>query len=90
MMYHKGVLFGDVATAEKIMTAKTPMTQKALGREVKGFDEKWWNEHRDRIVENGNWHKFVHPAKESDLKRLLLQTGERELVEVREDDQTYS
>ncbi|MCJ1466367.1 hypothetical protein MMC07_004986 [Pseudocyphellaria aurata] len=81
MMYHKGVLFGDVATAEKILAAKTPMKQKALGREVKGFDVQRWNEHRERIVENGNWHKFVHPTGESHLKRWLLQTGARELVE---------
>lgn len=84
MMYHKGILFGDVETAEKIMLAKTPKEQKALGREVKGFDEKMWNRHREKIVEEGNWHKFCHPAEESNLKKSLLETEGRELVEVRE------
>lgn len=86
MMYHKGILFGDVETAEKIMAATTPKKQKALGREVKGFDEKLWNQHRERIVEEGNWHKFCHPAEESNLKKALLETGERKLVEVRAHD----
>lgn len=84
MMYHKGLLFRDIETAEKIMIAKTPKKQKALGREVKGFNEKLWNQHREKIVEEGNWHKFCHPVVESNLKKSLLETGERELVEVRE------
>ena len=82
MMYHKGILFGDIDTAEKIMKAKNPKKQKALGREVKGFDERMWKQHREKIVEEGNWHKFCHPTEESNLKRLLMETGERELVEV--------
>lgn len=90
MMYHKGILFGDIATAEKIMEAKTAGKQKALGREVKGFDEKLWNQHREKIVEEGNWHKFCHPVEESNLKVLLLKTGERELVEVRGHDRGLS
>lgn len=82
MMYHKGILFGDTETAEEIMVADTPKKQKALGRKVKGFDDKTWNEHRERIVEEGNWHKFCTPTGQSELKKLLLDTGERELVEV--------
>lgn len=83
MMYHKGILFCDIEMAEKIMVAKIPKKQKALGRKVKGFDEKVWKQHREKIVEEANWHKFCHPVEESNLKELLLETGERELVEVR-------
>lgn len=84
MMYHKRILFGNVETAEKIMLSKTPKKQKAPGREVKGFDEKMCNRHREKIVEEGNWNKFCHPAEESDLKKSLLETEGRELVKVRE------
>ena len=83
MMYQKAILFGDTETAEKIMAAKTPKKQKALGRQVKGFDEDVWKNNRERIVEEANWHKFCDSAKKSDLKQLLLDTEKRELVEVR-------
>lgn len=83
MMYQKAILFGDTEVAEKIMAAKTPKKQKALGRQVKGFDEEVWKDNRERIVEEANWHKFSHPARKSDLKKRLLETEKRELVEVR-------
>lgn len=83
MMYQKAVLFGDMGTAGKIMAAKTPKQQKALGRQVEGFDEETWKENRERILEEANWHKFCHPIKELGLKKLLLETEKRELVEVR-------
>lgn len=82
MMYHKAILFGDIETAEKIMIATNPKKQKALGREVKGFNEELWNQHREKIVEEGNLHKFCHPVEESILKKSLLETGDRKLVEV--------
>ena len=36
MMYHKALLFGDSATAARILSAETPGEAKALGREA-GF-----------------------------------------------------
>lgn len=39
-MYH----FGDIETAERILLAETPKEAKTLGREVRNFDEKSWNE----------------------------------------------
>jgi len=81
MMYHKATLFNDNGIADKIMLEPDPQKQKALGRKVKGFENKKWKGKRDKIVEDGNWWKFTQ-AKEADLKKLLLNTGERELVEV--------
>ena len=82
MMYHKAILFGDEETADKIMKAETPKEQKALGRKVKGFEGGKWDANKSRIVEDGNWYKFNNQTKEKGLKDQLLETGQRELVEV--------
>lgn len=58
MMYEKAVLFGDNDMAKRILEAKTPLQAKRLGRRVKGFDQETWNQHRERIVHEGNWLKF--------------------------------
>ncbi|KAI4186056.1 MAG: hypothetical protein L6R41_003728 [Letrouitia leprolyta] len=85
MMYHKAILFNDPKTGDQIMLADTPKKQKALGRKVKNFDHKIWNAHREEIVEEGNWYKFCNSKKGIKLSKMLADTGERELVEVRED-----
>ncbi|KAL8728400.1 MAG: hypothetical protein Q9166_005445 [cf. Caloplaca sp. 2 TL-2023] len=81
MMYQKAILFKDTVVADQIMLAITPKEQKALGRKVKNFDGDVWNAHREKIVEEGNWHKFCSSKKGSQWKDMLVQTGERELVE---------
>ena len=83
MMYQKALLFEDKDIAEEILAAEHPKDQKALGRIVKNFDNKKWNANRELIVEEGNWYKFTR-AKQGgeELRRRLLETGDRELVEV--------
>ncbi|KAL8919879.1 MAG: hypothetical protein Q9208_006551 [Pyrenodesmia sp. 3 TL-2023] len=81
MMYHKAILFKDTDTANQIMLAHTPKQQQALGREVKNFDGKSWNAYRERIVEEGNWHKFSNSESGTKLSDMLVETGDRELVE---------
>ena len=85
MMYHKAMVFDDVEIAERIMLEPDPRKQKSLGRKVKKFDNKIWNEHREKVVEEGNWWKFT-AAKggESLMRKRLLDTGDRLLVEVRD------
>lgn len=73
MMYHKALLFKDMETASKILEEKTPGKQKALGREVKNFDQKVWAEHCKGIVYEGNKAKFTQ--NENLLKRLLKTQG---------------
>ncbi|KAI4215237.1 MAG: hypothetical protein LQ351_002134 [Letrouitia transgressa] len=81
MMYHKAMLSHDDKIAEELMLTTSPKKQKALGRKVKGFDNVMWETNRERIVEEGNWNKFANAKDEVGLKQLLLDTGERELVE---------
>jgi ribA/ribD-fused uncharacterized protein len=58
MMAEKARLFGDDNVLEKILTAQTPKEVKALGREIRGFDEELWSPKRFDIVLAGNMAKF--------------------------------
>lgn len=58
MMQQKALLFGDNKIANLIMATKNPREQKALGREVDGFDKNIWNEKARLIVKKGNIAKF--------------------------------
>ncbi|KAK2007979.1 DUF1768-domain-containing protein [Colletotrichum eremochloae] len=78
MMHGKALLFGDADAALVILQADHPRKARALGRQVRGFDEALWASHRERIVREGNLLKFRCAP---ELRRKLLATGERELVE---------
>ena len=78
MMYHKSLVMGDQETAERILAAQTPGEAKALGREVKGFDEAKWMGNCDRIVEEGQYLKF---SQNLDMGMVLRDTGEKLIVE---------
>lgn len=78
MMYRKVLLFGDSEAAQRLLSANNPGEAKAIGREVKGFDQASWDAHRFEIVVSGNLAKFSsNPA----LREFLLNTGNRVLVE---------
>jgi ribA/ribD-fused uncharacterized protein len=82
MMHQKALLFNDQETAAEIMHETSPAKTQALGRKVKNYDKKLWEEHRSRIVEEGSYHKYKHSLVENeDLKAKFLATGDRELVE---------
>ncbi|KAL2270870.1 hypothetical protein VTJ83DRAFT_241 [Remersonia thermophila] len=94
MMYHKALLFSDTAVAQEIMAGgKHPRKVKELGRKVANFDEETWNARREEIVRKGNLLKFTRPANPGDgkwtvaaaggknLRELLLETGDRVIVE---------
>ncbi|WP_117213731.1 NADAR family protein [Allorhizocola rhizosphaerae] len=78
MMWHKAMLFGDNAMAERILAAATPGEAKSLGRRVRDFDHAAWEEHRYGIVVSGSIAKF---GQHDDLGAFLLGTGDRILVE---------
>lgn len=82
MMVGKARLFGDTEIAQRMLETTDPKEHKRLGRLVKNFDDRVWNTERMRIVEEGTWWKFTESNDKEELKRLLLETGERELVEV--------
>lgn len=78
MMAEKARLFGADDIRRQIIASAHPKQAKDLGRQVIGFKNDIWNACRFDIVCEGNRAKFIqHP----DLKRFLLGTGSRILVE---------
>ena len=60
MMYQKAMLMGDSSTASEILaTHNNPKQCKKLGRKVKPFNAKLWNEECRNIVYHGNKLKFT-------------------------------
>ena len=59
MMYHKALVFNDTEIAKEILNSYDPKTIKALGRKVKNFNDEVWNQHREKIVTQGNYLKFT-------------------------------
>lgn len=86
MMHAKALLFSDPSTALSILQASHPRDVKSLGRRVRGFDEGVWVEHRERVVREANLLKF---RQSDDLRRKLLATGDRELVEASPMDRVW-
>lgn len=78
MMYFKAELFDDHDIATKILAATDPGKQKALGRQVKGFEEMIWDDAKCNIIYRINVAKF---SQNKGLRRKLFQTGNLELVE---------
>jgi ribA/ribD-fused uncharacterized protein len=78
MMYGKAMLFGDQEAALAILKATDPGKQKALGREVRGFDEGVWDREKLALVLRINLAKF---GQNKGLRRKLFQTGQAGMVE---------
>jgi ribA/ribD-fused uncharacterized protein len=69
MMYQKAITFNDADTADRILQARHPREHKALGREVKNFNSKKWDEVKYSLVKSGLREKFLQNEK---LKAYLL------------------
>lgn len=78
MMAKKALLFNDQATLAKIMATDSAKEQQALGREVKNFNAKRWDENKYGIVWFANYLKFTQNR---DLAERLLATENRILAE---------
>ncbi len=78
MMAKKAECFRDKEALEQILSAKDPVQMKALGRQVRGFDAKIWDEVKFNVVLNASYLKFSQNAP---LRDFLLSTGSRVLVE---------
>lgn len=78
MMHQKAILFGDLETAELILKEDDPKEHKKFGRLVKNFCPEEWNAVADDVVFNANLAKF---SQNEDLKKLLLDTGDKIIVE---------
>jgi len=78
MMACKAKMFGDEDAFQRIMASQSPAEQKAIGRQVKGFDKDVWEKDAKRIVKEGNVAKFSQNYK---LRMDLFRTKGTTLVE---------
>ncbi len=78
MMFGKAIVFQDFDTADKILTETNPREQKALGRQIKNFDQQYWEKVRLSLVTMVNLHKF---RQNPELAEELISTGQLVLVE---------
>lgn len=78
MMSAKAIIFKDEAALEKILVSSSPKEAKSLGRSVKNYDEKIWQERRYSVVLQNTIAKF---EQNPELKDFLLTTGDRTLIE---------
>lgn len=86
MMHQKAVGFNDFETARKIMKTKSPKEQKALGREVKNFDSKEWDDVKYDVVKRGVYEKF---QQDFYLKEELLKYKGRIFCETSPNDRIW-
>lgn len=86
MMAEKARLFGDKEILEKILAATVQGKIKALGREVRNFDQTEWDKCKYTIVLTGNFQKFLQNP---ELKNFLLRTGDKILVEASPRDRIW-
>lgn len=86
MMYRKALLFQDQEAGRRILQAQQPREQKELGRQVRNFDKKRWEEHCKSFVYDGNKAKFTQNAQ---LLSKLLETRGTTLVEASPTDRIW-
>jgi ribA/ribD-fused uncharacterized protein len=86
MMASKARLFDDREALRRIMSSNDPRSQKAIGRQVKGFDEGKWNAVARDFVYNGNKAKFTQ---NEDFLKKLLDTKGTTLVEASPTDRIW-
>ena len=60
------------------METEDPSVHKVLGREITGFIEEKWNQHKYQFVLNANLAKF---SQNPLLKDFILSTGSKILIE---------
>lgn len=78
MMAQKARVFGDEQALDAIMATNNPAEQKAIGRQVKGFDKRTWEVVARDVVMRASLHKFTSDPK---LRAKLLMTEGTTLVE---------
>lgn len=86
MMYQKAVCFKDKEIAGKILSTIDVAVIKALGRQVKGYNDGYWNGVRQLLVYEGLKEKFVQ---NEDLKKQLLDTEDSILAECAVNDRIW-
>lgn len=83
-MWRKALLF-DPSMEKAILAEKNPMKVKGLGRKVKNFDQKVWDQHRKTCMRDGLRYKFSDPA----LKKILMSTNDAIIAEASPKDKIW-
>lgn len=86
MMAEKARLFEDREALDAILVSPSPREAKAWGRKVRGFEAARWEAHRNETVVRGNVEKF---GQNEDIRKFLLDTGDRILVEASPYDRVW-
>ncbi|EED16103.1 conserved hypothetical protein [Talaromyces stipitatus ATCC 10500] len=90
MMHRKALLFAGPSHPITHQLQKAwklePGTIRDLGRQIPDFSEQMWQQNRYAIVLEGNYLKF---SQNGDLRRELLATEDRELVEASPRDRIW-
>ncbi len=77
-MWYKAMFFQDLKTAALIEKEISPSRAKQLGRQVNGYRDDLWSCVRLGYMQYVNYLKF---SQHEDLKKILLDTGSKILVE---------
>lgn len=78
MMYKKAICFKDNDIAKRILNTTDVAKIKALGRQVKNYNDSYWSGIRQIIVFEGLLAKFTQ---NEELKRRLVSTEDNILAE---------
>ncbi len=87
IMYHKCMLFGDAASAQKVLNTDDPAVQQKIGRSASGFQADVWAGMRQALAVRGLMAKF---KQNEALKKQLLDTGDAYLVECAGSDHVWA
>ena len=86
-MMEKAQLFGDEQLLDQMRKEDDPVALKRLGKTVKNFDAKRWNEEIDNILAAGLQAKFTQ---NDGLCDFLRKTGDTVLVEANPNDNKFA
>jgi ribA/ribD-fused uncharacterized protein len=86
MMAEKAAVFGDGEAHARILAESNPKQQKAIGRQVCGFDEDLWNSVCRGIVYTGNLARF---EQNQEMRAELLATGDKTIIEASPTDRIW-
>lgn len=86
-MYCKALLFKDMESVSKLLVPNNnPAEYKEIGRRVKNYDDYIWSQRRYGFMKEGLYYKFTQ---NNALKRQLLMTGNKVLVETSPFDEIW-
>ena len=78
LVHAKAILFRDTVTARRILVEKSPRKQKALGRQVQGFNKAGWDARCEDLLMPALVAKF---EQDRTAYRLMMASVGTELVE---------